>query len=215
MKNFGNALVVSVGLIGLFAYGCSDDSDDGGGTGGTMSSGGKGGSSGKGGSGGKGGSAGKPSATGGTTNGGEGGNGDSGSSSSGQPGTGGSQAGGGGQPEAGGGGQGGDGAGMPIVLTNGMTWTVCDTSSATTCGTWVWTAATEQFATTFENGAVGTATVEENGSQIRLHRVDTAGPAPGLEGDYVGEYHGGDTVSGMATWTWDTGSAAGTWTATW
>ncbi len=217
MKNFGNALLVSVGLIGLLGYGCSEDSDGDGGTGGTSAggTGGKGGSSGKGGSAGKatGGSAGK-SATGGSS-GSSGEGGESGSGTSGAPGTGGSTAGGGGQPEGGGGGQGGDtGSGMAIVLTDGMEWEVCETAAATICGTWTWDASEEHFTFEADNGAEGTITIVENGSELRLHRVDTVGTA-GLEGTYVGVYMGGDTVSGDATWMWPGGSAAGTFVATW
>jgi hypothetical protein len=215
MKNFGNALLVSVGLIGLLGYGCSEDSDGDGGTGGTTSSGGKGG---KGGSAGKatGGSAGK-SATGGSSGkgGDSGASGEGGTGTSGAPGTGGSTAGGGGQPEAGGGGQGGDSGGMAIVLTDGMEWDVCETSSATYCTTWTWDASEEHFAFEAENGAVGTVTILENGSQLRMHRTDTVGPTEGFEGDYVGVYTGGNTVAGSANWYWPGGGLSGTFVATW
>jgi hypothetical protein len=92
-----------------------------------------------------------------------------------------------------------------------MDWNECEPLDANGgCATWTWSDATQQFAAAYVDGGAGAYELSAYDTQEVI--VDRVG------GDIAAHYVGvriDDDVHGSITYSWDGGTAAGTWSASW
>lgn len=91
-------------------------------------------------------------------------------------------------------------------------------ANSNTCSVWIWHAAS--YSATWSIGAVGQLTVASgdraasggNATELRVHRVDTAGTLAGLDATYTGKWDGTQFTDGKMTFSFKGASNTGAWT---